>query len=624
MANNVLPPAASEVCRSLTHRTNLVACEIGIFWLQNEAHTGINRLWHMSHQSNATAQLYNGDLGIRSRVNGYGGGAIAASSAGVFVVSEDQTLHFIRTSDGQCYTLTDDRAAYGGLTVDRKGNRVLAVREWKDIDSGVSTSQQALVAVTLTGELEILHCGEDFYSAPALSDDGRNIAWVSWQLPDMPWVRTRLWTADIGSDGRLNNCQVHYAPHEASIQQPVFMGQSLWVISDHEGWWQPWQVDYSQGGGGWSSAGETPQLDHANAPWQLGESHHCVLPGAHWARVCYRNGTGELWLSGSNHGCIRVAEAYSDFRSLCTAQGYLYAIAKSASHLDAVLRIDPVTGCVSVLAGGEKALPGYEISLPRNFGVSGLDGNAQCRQGFYYSPVSDTAKAPPLILIAHGGPTSAAYPVFNPQIQFWCHRGFAVAEVNYRGSTGFGRHFRLSLAGCWGEADVDDMSRAADSLVAAGMADKDKVFIQGRSSGGYTALMALSESDHYAAGASLYGVTDPLQLRQATHRFESGYLDWLLGDPDRHGQRWKDRTPRLRATAINTPVIFFQGGLDKVVVPEQTRDMVEAMRRNGQPPELHWFETEGHGFIQEKSQVRMLEALHTFYLKHSQDPVNPW
>lgn len=607
--------SASDACKGYAECTNLVASEAGLFWLQNDPPTGVKRLWHLGHHHNELVHLYNANLGVRSKVNSYGGGAISASSSGVFVVSECQNIHFIHQKDKRCQVLTNDAAAYGGLTVDPLRHRVLAIRETDGPGTESVPGKQELVAVSLEGKLEVLHSGQDFYGAPALSSDGRHLAWVSWQWPDMPWLRTRLWIASVGADGKLTDCQCHDAPNDASIQQPVFAGQALWVISDHKGWWQPWRFDQQAMSNRWLPGDDVPLLDHANAPWQLSESHHCPLPGDRWARVCYRNGTGELWLSGEG-ASVRVADAYSDFRCLCTAGGYLYAIAKSATQLDAVLKIDSETCRVCCVAGGEDALTGHHVSLPQTFQVTGFASKAQTLCGFYYPPVGHSNKAPPLILIVHGGPTSAVYPVFNPQVQFWCHRGFAVAEVNYRGSSGFGRNFRLSLAGQWGEFDVEDIGRTADYLVAVGLADGQQVFVQGRSSGGYTALMALVNTARYTAGASVFGVTDPLQLRRMTHRFESGYLDWLLGKPEHHAQRWRARTPKLQATAIRTPVIFFQGGQDKVVVPEQTRAMIAAMEKVGQTPELHWFDSEGHGFLQKENQVMMFEKLHDFYQRY--------
>ena len=552
---------------------------------------------------------------VRSRVNGYGGGALAAAPDGVFIVGDGQQICFIDSEKARSQALTTDAAAYGGLVSDPLRQRVLAVRETGE---GVAGVRQQLVAVARTGGLTVLHKGEDFYGAPALTDDGKKIAWVTWQLPDMPWLRTRLWTANVTESGTLEHVQSHPSPNEGSIQQPVFSGQALWVLSDHEGWWQPWQVDYQNAESGWLKAVCAPERDHANAPWQLGEHHHCPLPGDCWARVSYHNGYGELWLFGPGHPePVRMSPDFSDFRSLCTANGMLYAIAKSPHRLDAVLRIDPLSAQAHVIAGGEPALPGHTLAPPVAFITPARGTELEPPQGFFYAPLTADKQPAKLILVAHGGPTSAAYPVFNPQIQFWCQRGFAVAEVNYRGSSGFGRAFRLALAERWGELDVEDMARAVDCLVGAGRADPERVFIQGRSSGGYTALMALSTDQRYSAGASLFGVTDPAQLRRVTHRFESGYLDWLIGDPQKYPQRWQMRTPRLRAAEMVAPVIFFQGGQDKVVVPEQTHAMVSAMHKAGKAPELHWFENEGHGFLQQANQATMLEELYRFYQRHS-------
>ena len=608
--------SATEACAGYIQRSGLVASQAGVFWLQSDPDSGANQVWRIRDQ--ASAPLATPYLNIRSRVNGYGGGALAAAPDGVFVVTDDQRICFVASEESSSQVLTTDAAAYGGLVSDPLRQRVLAVRETGE---GVAEGRQQLVALMRTGELTVLHEGEDFYGAPTLTADGKKIAWVTWQLPDMPWLRTRLWTANVTESGTLEHVQSHPSPNEGSIQQPVFSGQALWVLSDHEGWWQPWQVDYQSAESGWLKAAAAPERDHANAPWQLGESHHCPLPGDCWARVRYHDGYGELWLSGPDRSePVRISPDFSDFRSLCTTNGILYAIAKSPHRLDAVLRIDPRSAQAHVIAGGEPALPGHTLVRPVAFRVPAVGVELEPPQGFLYAPLTADNQPSKLILVAHGGPTSAAYPVFNPQIQFWCQRGFAVAEVNYRGSSGFGRAFRLALAERWGELEVEDMARAVDCLVGAGRADPERVFIQGRSSGGYTALMALSTDQRYSAGASLFGVTDPTQLRHMTHRFESGYLDWLLGDPEDHPQRWQMRTPRLRAAAVLAPVIFFQGGQDKVVVPEQTRAMVSAMRKAGQAPELHWFQDEGHGFLQPANQAAMLERLYRFYQRHSRKP----
>ncbi|PPI84270.1 S9 family peptidase [Marinobacter maroccanus] len=600
--------SAYEACSAHIQRGELTVSPAGVFWLETDPARGCNTLWHLT--DHGPARLGPQDLGIRSRVNGYGGGAVAAGDSGVFVVGEDQQIRFVSLAGGESLNLTDDKKAfYGGLVADPSRNRVLAVRE--------AEGQQQLVAVSMQGDRTVLHAGQDFYSAPAISADGRKVAWTSWQLPDMPWLRTRLWTANLSEDGLLDQCREWPTPSEASVQQPVFDDSQLWVLSDHEGWWQPWRIDIRDEGG-WHAT-DSPARDHANAPWQLGESHHCPTGRGGWARVRYCNGTGELWLrSGKTGEEIRVARDFGDFRCLQASGGYLYCIGRAASRLDAVIMVDLETGEVRTIAGGEEAMPGARAALPLDIEIPGLQSGQASIHGFFYTPKLATPDVPPLILIAHGGPTSAAYPVFNPQVQYWCQRGFAVAEINYRGSSGFGRAFRLALEGRWGEVDVEDMERAADHLASFGLADGQRVFIQGRSSGGYTALMAMIRSRRFTAGASMFGVTDPLRLRAMTHRFESGYLDWLLGAPGEHLDRWRDRTPLYHADRITAPMIFFQGGQDKVVVPEQTRAMIDAMKAAGRAPELHWFEDEGHGFRRQSNQAGMLEWTFSFYRKHSQ------
>jgi dipeptidyl aminopeptidase/acylaminoacyl peptidase len=236
--------------------------------------------------------------------------------------------------------------------------------------------------------------------------------------------------------------------------------------------------------------------------------------------------------------------------------------------------------------------------------------------GFFYSSAS-TGERPPLIIFLHGGPTSASYPVFDPRIAFWTLRGFAVLDLNYRGSSGYGRAYRLRLAGQWGELEVEDIRAAIDSLASNGCIDPQRVFVRGGSAGGFSALRALAELPQLRGGGSLYGVSDPLALRRVTHKFEADYLDWLIGDPEQDAERYRDRTPLLQAERIKAPVIFFQGALDAVVVPSQTEAMVEALRQRGLPVEYHLFAEERHGFRQATNLAEALRAEHAFYQRLS-------
>lgn len=595
---------------SLIQRGDLVMSDAGIFWLETDPASGSNQICTLGAGGSGSVRLLSQTLGVRSQVNGYGGGALCAAPDRLYAVEgASQQIVLIRPSRGTHTTLTNDPdACYGGLVWDAAHDRLLAVRE--------SSGEQRLVWMD-NGRSGVLHRGEDFYGAPALSASGRQIAWISWRLPDMPWTASTLWHATLRADGSLADARAVAAPAPGCVQQPLFAGETLTVIADYRGWWQPWQWSRQSG---WVCLDDL-QADGANAPWQLGESHHLMLPGGGWLRLRYRDAIGELWWRGNDRDePQRLAEEYVDFRGLRLFGGQVCCIARSPDRLDAILSVDPVSGQVHCLAGGERPFKSIELSCPECFLIPpGAAGEPKV-SGFYYPPIGregqiDDARpsALSLVIIAHGGPTSMAYAAINPQIQFLCHQGFAVAEVNYRGSSGFGRAFRTMLAGQWGVLDVEDMERAARHLVRKGKADPRRIAIQGRSAGGYTALMAMVSSDCFAAGVSQFGVSDPARLRQLTHRFESGYLDWLLGPEATNPERWQARSPLVQAHRIRKPMAFFQGGKDPVVVPEQTDTMAAAIRANGQSPLVRRYPDEGHGFRQAANQADMLDQLAGFY-----------
>ena len=593
-------------------RTELAASATGVFWLESDPVSGGNVI--MTLEAGVGIPLLSRSFSARSQVNGYGGGALCAGPESVFAVeASGQQVYHIDTATGACSPLTDDDACYGGLSWDAVHHRVLAVRE--------ANGRQQLMGIALTDSESancILHESEDFYSAPAVSADGRHLAWVSWSLPDMPWVASVLWTASIQRDGSLTQARRWPSPSKGSVQQPIFDGDDVIVLSDHEGWWQPWRLASS---GQWHLLDGTRE-DHASAPWQLGERHHQCLPDGGWVRVRYQAGVGQLWLcSGNEETGVRIAREYVDFRCLVVQGQRVLCIARSSTRLDTVLSVDWATGHAEPLSGGEEPFPEMTLSQPELFSVPTSVGGGDPISGFFYPPVPSASdgKSVPIILIAHGGPTSTAYPVLNLQTQFWCHQGFAVAEVNYRGSSGFGRAFRMALAGSWGQVDVADMERAARWLVANKAVDPARLFIQGRSSGGYTALLAMVQTDVFAAGASQFGVSDPRRLRAMTHRFESGYLDWLLGSPDDCPDNWQQRSPLAQADRLCRPMIFFQGAQDRVVVPQQTTAIVNALRRNGGSPEVYVYPDEGHGFRKQSNVADMLERLLRFYRRQSTD-----
>ena len=300
---------------------------------------------------------------------------------------------------------------------------------------------------------------------------------------------------------------------------------------------------------------------------------------------------------------------YSRFRHLALDAQFIYCIAASPISPSAVIAIDRATRKVNVLAGGVAPLPAERISRPQTLRYPSGSGEAH---GFFYPAMSSETK-PALVVFIHGGPTSACYPMLDPRIQYWTQRGFAVADLNYRGSSGYGREYRQALHLSWGEVDVEDACAVVAYLARQGLIDGERAFIRGGSAGGYTTLCALAFQQVFRAGASLYGVSDPVALARATHKFEGDYLDWLIGDPEQDAERYAARTPLLHASNIRVPVIFFQGELDAVVVPQQTRDMVTALEQNGIPVEAHYYPEERHGFRRAANQAHALEQEWKFY-----------
>ncbi|HWT68516.1 MAG TPA: S9 family peptidase [Pseudomonas sp.] len=566
----------------------------GLFWNEYRPQDAACRIWHW-HQGAAICLTPLG-YSVRSRVYEYGGGAFCLTDDGVVFVNEADQQLYRQSLQGQTpQVLTTGVCRYGDLQF--CNDLVLAVEENRD--------RHRLVAIDLAdGKRHLLVEGADFYAAPTLSPDARRLAWIEWSRPDQPWTATRLMVAERQGDGGFGAARcVAGDKAQESLQQPRFdsSGQ-LFCLTDRDGYWHPW-VESATGLSPLPSAA----ADHGPAPWQLGGCTWLPLSENRYLASWTDEGFGRLGICGAT--CEEFSGDFSRFRSLALDEQFIYCIAASPVTSSAVIAIDRQTRQVKVLAGGITPLPAEQISRPQTLRYSSGSGEAH---GFFYPAMTAAAK-PPLVVFIHGGPTSACYPVLDPRIQYWAHRGFAVADLNYRGSSGYGRDYRQALHLSWGEVDVEDACAAVRHLAERGLIDGDKAFIRGGSAGGYTTLCALAFHNVFRAGASLYGVSDPIALGRATHKFESDYLDWLIGDPVKDAERYAARTPLLHAGNIRVPVIFFQGELDAVVVPQQTRDMVEALQSRGILVEAHYYAQERHGFRQAGNQAHALEQEWLFY-----------
>ena len=565
----------------------------GLFWNEYRPQDGACRIWHWR---NGTAKcLTPPGFSVRSRVYEYGGGAFCLTDDGVVFVNEADQQLYRQSLQGKPEALTSGVCRYGDLQFAH--GQVLAVEENRD--------RHRLVAIDLTdGGRHLLAEGADFYAAPTLSPDARRLAWVEWNRPHQPWTATRLMVAERQRDGGFSppRCVAGDDAQE-SLQQPRFDDSGrLYCLTDRGGFWQPW-VESSEGLSPLPSAA----ADHGPAPWQLGGCTWLPLGGAGYLATWTEGGFGRLAVCGDNNEDF--TGEYSRFRHLAVDNQFIYCIAASPISSSAVIAIDRQTREVNTLAGGITPLPAEQISLPQTLRYPSGSGEAH---GFFYPAMTGEAK-PPLVVFIHGGPTSACYPMLDPRIQYWAQRGFAVADLNYRGSSGYGRAYRQALHLSWGDVDVEDACAVASHLAERGLIDGDRAFIRGGSAGGYTTLCALAFHKVFRAGASLYGVSDPVALGRATHKFEGDYLDWLIGDPVQDAERYTARTPLLHASNISVPVIFFQGELDAVVVPEQTREMVTALQNNGIAVEAHYYADERHGFRKAGNQAHALEQEWLFY-----------
>jgi dipeptidyl aminopeptidase/acylaminoacyl peptidase len=587
----------------------LAVSPLGLFWNEYRPEDGASRIWRW-FEDKLTCLTPDG-FSVRSRVYEYGGGSFCLT---------DDTLVFVNESDQQLYrqplvwdefeeeglpeAITTGKKRYGDLVF--ANGQILAVEEDKD------THQLVSIDVS-NGKRLVLARGADFYASPTMSPDGQRLAWVEWQKPHQPWTSTLLMSSKRQATGGWSEPRCLAGDREEeSIQQARFdsMGR-LYCLSDQGGYWQP----CVEGSFGLTHL-KAGDADHAPAPWQLGGRSWLPLQNGAYLATWSEDGVGVLGMRDS-HGTLEdFSGDYSRFRSLAIDDQHVYCIAASATSPSAVLAISRADHSVQVLAGGVAPLPAEQISCPQTLRYKSGDGDAH---GYFY-PAMNAIETPPLVVFIHGGPTSACYPVLDPKIQYWTQRGFAVADLNYRGSTGYGRAYRQSLHLNWGVADVEDACAVVRHLAERGLINPEQAFIRGGSAGGYTTLCALAFHTVFRAGASLYGVSDPIALSAATHKFESDYLDWLIGDPEEDIERYKARTPLLHAGNIRVPVIFFQGELDAVVVPEQTRAMLHALQAKGIPAEAHFYPDERHGFRKATNQADALEKEWAFYRKVIDQP----
>jgi len=550
---------------------------------------------------------------VRTRVHEYGGGAYWVSAGVVYFCNfADQRLYrLLPGSDPQPLTEAGPYRYADGV-VDRARGRILCVRE---DHSRQGEPENSLVSIDLeSGSQRVLASGHNFYANPRLSPDGQTLVWLTWDHPQMPWDGTELWRSEVNPDGSLGEPQKLAGGPAESIFQPQWSPQGdLYFVSDRSGWWNLYR---------WDPQGPLPlcpmEAEFAEPQWVFGLSTYGFCGDRQILAIYRQEGLCHLALLDPRSGRRQeLPLPYTELHSLQVSGEKAAFLAASPSEAMALVCLDLPSGQVEVVARSSSVAvePEYlSIPEPIAFPTSG----GAVAYGFFYPPknrdfVAPAGEKPPLLVKSHGGPTGATAAVLDLGIQYWTSRGIAVLDVNYRGSSGYGRAYREALKGRWGLVDVEDCIAGAQFLAAQGKVDGERLLIRGGSAGGYTTLAALTFHTVFKAGASYYGVSDLEALAQETHKFESHYLDSLIGPYPERRDLYRERSPIHHLEGLNCPVIFFQGLEDAIVPPNQAERMVAALQAKGIPVAYVPFAGEQHGFRQAANLKRALEAELYFY-----------
>ncbi len=553
-------------------------------------------------------------LNVRTRVHEYGGGSYTVVDGVIYFSNFADQCLYRQPLDSEPTPITPQTPyRYADAVWDATRDRLICVRE--DL-TGDGEPTNTIAAVDLNPETagDVLVSGSDFYSSPRLSPDGQQLAWLSWNHPNMPWDGTELWLATIAADGTLKDAHCVAGGADESIVQPEWSPDgTLYFVSDRTNWWNLYR---------WQSNTVEPlfpmEAEFGLPHWVFRMSTYGFESADSLICAYVQRGIQYLArLHTQTKTLTPIDLPYTAIGGLQVSEQQAVFVGGSPTAPGAIVALDLSTLETQVLQFSSRVEvdPGY-LSIPQT--VEFPTSNGLTAHAIYYPPQNQDFDAPdgerpPLRVQSHGGPTAATSASFNLGIQYWTSRGIAVLDVNYGGSTGYGRAYRERLKGNWGIVDVDDCANGAKYLVQQGEVDGDRLVIKGGSAGGYTTLAALTFRDTFKAGASYYGVSDLKALAEDTHKFESRYLDGLIGPyPDRK-DLYEARSPISAVQQLSCPVIFFQGDEDKIVPPNQAEIMVDALKEKGLPVAYVLFEGEQHGFRKAENIKRALDGELYFY-----------
>jgi dipeptidyl aminopeptidase/acylaminoacyl peptidase len=622
-------PITSELIVSGTVGLGQIALDgSDVYWIEQRPAEGGRNVIVCRSPDGRTRDLNPPPFNARTRVHEYGGGAFGVSAG---------TIYFSHFADQRLYRQVGDAAPqpltpaanlrYADGIVDRKRNRFICVCEDHSITGHEAVN--TLVSLSLTeGESQTLVSGGDFYSSPRLSPDGSRLAWLTWNHPNMPWDGTELWVGEFTTDGALGRTECVAGGVAESICQPEWSPDGvLHFVSDRTGWWNLYR---------WHDRRIESlcpmEAEFGRPQWVFDISTYAFASRSHLVCAYTKHGTWRLAsLDTEKRRLEPIDLPYTDIWNLRATSGQAVFTAGSPAEPPAIVRLDLATRRLEVLhRSSSLTIDAEYVSVPQAIEFPTEQG--LIAHALFYAPrnrdyMSLSSERPPLLVKSHGGPTSAASTTLNLGIQYWTSRGVAVLDVNYGGSTGYGRVYRERLKGQWGIVDVDDCVNGARFLVERGLVDGSRLAITGGSAGGYTTLCALTFRDFFKAGASHYGISDLAALARDTHKFESRYEESLVGPYPERGDLYYTRSPIHFTERLSCPLIIFQGLEDKVVPPNQAEMMVAALRAKGLPVAYVLFAGEQHGFRRAENIQRALDAELYFYSRifgfSLADPVEP-
>ncbi len=586
-----------------------------VYWMEMRPSEGGRSVIVRRSRDGQTEDATPPPFNARTRVHEYGGGD--------YVVL-DGTIYFSNFSDQRLYrqtSLSEPEAItpavemrYAEPVIDGRRHRLICVRE--DHTQADSEAVNTLVSIKLDSgdDVQTIASGNDFYSSPRLSPDGSRLAWLTWNHPNMPWDGTELWVGALDEDGTMSRRERVAGGIDESIFQPEWSPDGLlYFVSDRSGWWNlyRWRDNNVE-------ALCPAEAEFGQPQWVFGLSAYGFESASSIICTYIERGSSRLARLDTQTGKLGIIETpYADITYLRVGHGRAVFRGGSPTAPATIVQLDLATGETEALRRSN------DLKIDRAYlssaqAVEFPTENGRSAHAFFYPPQNKDFNAPederpPLLVKSHGGPTSACSSTLSLNIQYWTSRGIAVLDVNYGGSTGYGRAYRQRLKDQWGIVDVDDCVNGAKYLTARGLVDGERLMIDGGSAGGYTTLCAVTFRDAFKAGASHYGVSDAEALAKETHKFESRYLDGLIGPYPERADLYRERSPIHFTDQLSCPVIFFQGLEDKVVPPNQAETMFEALRAKGVPVAYVAFEGEQHGFRRAENIKRALDGELYFY-----------